>query len=259
MLNFIHCFQSEWLKKKHTLASWLVIVGGFFIPIIIFIVNLAYNDRYSTIVKSPHFWEMMWNNSWNSMAMFLLPLGVVLVVSLITQLEYKNNTWKQLHTSPQRFTTIFFAKLSIILLMMLQFFILFNIGIYLSGVLPNLFVRASSYPQEPIPYFIFLKENIKYFVDCLPIIVLQYLLGLQFKNFMVSIAGGIALWLASIIALINSWTYMYVIPYIYSSLNYFRGIGKSFPGHHIHYWAIAYFILFSVAGYVLYVTKKEKG
>jgi hypothetical protein len=259
MLNFIHCFQSEWLKKKHTLASWLVIAGGFFIPIIMFIVNLVYRDRYLKASASPRFWEWSWNQSWNSMAMFLLPLGVVLVGSLITQLEYKNNTWKQLHTTPQRLTTIFIAKLAIILVMMVQFFILFNVGIYLSAVVPGFIIKAASYPAEPIAYFVFLKQNIKYFVDCLPIIALQFLLGLQFKNFLVSIAGGIALWLAAIVVLINSWKYSYVVPYVYTSLNFFRGIGKFDDNAHIHYWAVAYFILFMVAGYVLYITKKEKG
>jgi len=259
MMNFIYCFQSEWLKKKHSLASWLVILGAFFIPAILLIAYFFYPDRYLKASTSGHFWISLWDNSWNSMAMFLLPLGVVLLTSLVTQLEYKNNTWKQLHTTPQRFTTIFFAKLAIILVMMLQFFILFNIGIYLSGVIPGLVLRAGTYPKEPIAWFAFLKQNIKYFVDCLPIIALQYLLGLRFKNFMVSLAGGIALWLVSIVVLINSWKYMHVVPYIYSSLNFFRGIGKYNNDVHIHFLALGYFILFIVAGYLLYITKKEKG
>jgi hypothetical protein len=259
MLNFIHCFRSEWLKKRHSLASWLVVLGGFFIPAAQLIGRLVYSERYAKANSSPHFWISLWNDSWNSMAIFLLPLGVVLVVSLITQLEYKNNTWKQLHVAPQRLTTLFIAKLAIILVMMLQFFILFNVGMYLSGVLPALFIKAASYPKEPIPYFTFLKQNIKYFVDCLPIVALQYLLGLQFRNFLVSIAGGIALWIGAIIVLINGWKYSYIVPYIYGSLNFFRGIGKFNDDVHIHYLALGYFTLFVLAGYVFYVTKKEKG
>jgi len=259
MLNFIHCFQSEWLKKKRSLASWLIIIGGFFVPTALLIAHILYPARYIKATTSGHFWISVWNNSWNTMAIFMIPLGVVLLGSLLTQIEYKNNTWKQLHTAPQKLTTIFFAKLAMIIVMMLQFFILFNLGIYLSGVIPGLLINGASYPQEPIPYFTFLKQDIKYFVDCLPIIAGQFLLGLQFRNFLVSIAGGIGVWLAAVIALINSWKYSYVIPYIYSSLNFFRTVGQYKDTAHIHYWALFYFVVFMVAGYLLYITKKEKG
>ena len=32
-MQFIHCFQAEWLKKKRSLASWLVVIGAFFTPV----------------------------------------------------------------------------------------------------------------------------------------------------------------------------------------------------------------------------------
>ena len=32
--TFVHAFQGEWLKKKRSLASWLVIAGSFFTPAI---------------------------------------------------------------------------------------------------------------------------------------------------------------------------------------------------------------------------------
>ena len=191
------------------------------------------------------------------MAIFLLPLGVILATSLITQLEYKNNTWKQLHTTPQRLTTIFFAKLAVITVMMMQFFILFNIGIYLSGVIPCLLIKGVPYPKEPIPYLFFLKENMHYFIDCLPIIGLQYLVSLLFKNFLVPVGGGIAIWILSVSVL--SWKYGYVFPYTYCGLNYLKTLGKYHEVINIHVAATGYFLLFTIAGYVLYISRKEKG
>ena len=38
---------------------------------------------------------------WEFMGFFLLPIGVILTTSLVTQLEFRSNTWKQLHTTPQ--------------------------------------------------------------------------------------------------------------------------------------------------------------
>src|SRR6478736_6495527 len=126
-LSFIHSFQSEWLKKKRSLASWMVIIGGFFTPTIVIIARLVHYDSLSAIYSAPDFWQKHWRTSWESVAIFLLPIGVIMATSLITQLEYKNNTWKQLHTAPLSLTTIFFSKLSVIMVMMLQFFVLFNI------------------------------------------------------------------------------------------------------------------------------------
>src|SRR5450432_935551 len=133
-ISFINSFRSEWLKKKRSLATWIVIIGGFFTPIIIIIARLVQHNKLIPIYTDANFWKLLWKNSWESMAIFLLPLGVILSTSLITQIEYKNNTWKQLHTLPLKLTTIFFAKLAVIIIMVLQFFILFNIGIYFSAL-----------------------------------------------------------------------------------------------------------------------------
>src|SRR6478609_2782413 len=105
--SFVWSFQSEWLKKKRSLASWIVIIGGFFTPVIIIIARLVRHDTLIPIYSNDNFWKLLWKNSWESMAIFLLPLGVILATSLITQIEYKNNTWKQLHTVPLKLTTIF--------------------------------------------------------------------------------------------------------------------------------------------------------
>jgi len=256
-MEFIHCFQAEWLKKKRSLASWLVIIGAFFTPSILILIKLIKSNTLREINMSPKFWENHWMNSWESMAIFLLPLGIILSASLITQLEFKNNTWKQWHTTPQHYTTLFMAKLAVIITMMLQFFILFNIGVYLSGVLPGLFIKGVPYPPEPIPYSMFLKQNINFFIACLPIIAFQYLISLQFKNFLVPVGSGIAFWIASVAAI--SWKYGYTIPYTYGSLYFLKIGGRYKQDINISGWAWGYFVAFTLLSYYFYVTKKEKG
>src|SRR5918993_775408 len=117
-MDFINSFQSEWLKKKRSLASWLVIVGAFFTPSIILMSRIKNAGKLSAVYVSNDFWQKLWHQTWESMAAFLLPIGIILAVSLITQIEYKNNTWKQLHATPQRFLTIFSAKFVVILIML---------------------------------------------------------------------------------------------------------------------------------------------
>jgi lantibiotic transport system permease protein len=258
--SFIHSFQSEWLKKKRSLSSWLVIIGAFFTPVIIIIARLIHHEQLASLYAKDNFWDQLWKSSWESMAIFLLPIGVVLATSLITQLEYKNNTWKQLHTLPLNFSTIFFSKLLLIIVMVLQFFILFNIGIYLSALIPYLLISGVPYPKAPIPFAAILKEDAYYFIDCLPIIALQYLISLRFKNFLVPVGIGFGLWIAALGAL--SWKFGYLIPYTYCPLNYLKnqtGGRAATPGINIHLLAVFYFAAISIVSYIMYLTKKEKG
>jgi lantibiotic transport system permease protein len=260
MTTFIHSFQSEWLKTKRSLAFWMVVIGAFFTPTIIIIARLWRYDRLGEIYSEERFWNQLWHSSWESMAVFFLPLGAILATSLITQIEYKNNTWKQLHTLPLSYTVIFFAKLAVIVLLMLQFFVLFNIGIYLSAMVPYLLVSGTPYPVQPMPYEFFLNENLLYFVDCLPIVALQYLISLRYSNFLIPVGLGFLFWVGSLGAL--SWKFGYMIPYTYTMFNYLKDAEKTravMPDVNIHVIAIVYFVVFTIAGYILYVNKREKG
>jgi len=256
MITFVHSFQSEWLKKRRSAAFWLVILGGFFIPAIILISRLVQFDELAAANASNHIWEVLYQRSWQFMAILLLPMGVILATSLVTQLEFRNNGWKQLHTTPQRLTTVYFAKLLVIVLMLLQFFILFNAGVYLVGVIPSVF-RSVPYPNEPFPWRTFLRGDGRWFVDCLPIVALQYLISLQFRNFLVPIGAGLAIYVGSMMGMF--WKYGYVLPYAYCAVNFLHNNVKVDRTADIQHWAIGYFVLFSIGSYILYITKREKG
>jgi hypothetical protein len=260
MTAFIHSFQSEWLKTKRSLAFWMVAIGGFFTPVIIIIARLVNYAKLPEIYSADTFWDKHWHSSWESMAVFFLPLGAILTTSLITQIEYKNNTWKQLHTLPLSYATIFFSKLAVIIVLMTLFFVLFNIGIYLSAIIPYLLVSGTPYPVQPPPWQRFLTEDALYFVDCLPIVALQYLISLRFKNFLVPVGLGFVFWVGALGAL--SWKFGYVIPYTYTMFNYLKDATQTravMPDVNIHLLAIGYFVVLTVISFILYITKKEKG
>jgi hypothetical protein len=260
MPTFINSFQSELLKTKRSLAFWMIVIGGFFTPAIIIVARLVRFSKLPEIYSADNFWDLLWKNAWESMAIFFLPLGAILSTSLIAQIEYKNNTWKQLHTMPLSYTTIFFSKLAVILVLMLQFFVLFNLGIYLAAIVPYLLVGGTPYPSQRLPYESFLRENFLYFVDTLPIVALQYLIALRFKNFLVPVGMGFVFWVGALASL--SWKFGYVIPYTYPMYNYLKaGVETKavIPDVNIHVLAVMYFGVITAVSYVLYVTKKEKG
>lgn len=259
-MTFINSFQSEWLKKKRSLASWLVIAGAFFTPLIILTARIKNYHALPKLYAADDFWQSAWNQSWESMAVFLLPIGIILATGLIAQIEYKNNTWKQLHATPQRLTTVFFAKFLVILIMLAQVFVLFNLGFYLSVMIPALVFSDVPFPAAPIPFEDFWAANVNFFVDCLPIVALQYLLSLQFKNFLVPVGVGFAVWFLGIGLL--SWEYSFLFPYIHGAINFLTTSGqfanRTVPIN-IEILALVYFAAFIAAGWFFYVTKKEKG
>jgi len=259
-MRFINSFQSEWMKTRRSLALWMVVIGGFFTPAVIIVARLINHAAVPDLYARDDFWQLLWRNSWESMAIFFLPLGAILSTSLIAQIEYKNNTWKQLHTLPLSYTTIFLAKLAVIVSLMAMFFVLFSIGIYLSAIVPYLLVSGTPYPTGPMRWQSFLLDDLYYFLECLPIVALQYLLALRFKNFLVPVGLGFLFWVGAIASV--SWRYGYVIPYTYTMFHYLAGAEKTravAPEVNIHILAAAYFVIISAVSYILYLKRAEKG
>ncbi len=254
---FLHSFQSEWLKKKRSAASWLTLAGALLIPAIMLAARIIESDQLYADNTSPKLWKMLFRDCWQGMAVFMLPMGIILVTSLVAQLEYRNNTWKQTHTTPQPLTFVFLAKFAVVLVMLVQFFILFNIGIFVAGMLPALFFPDIPFPYAAYPIKAILRENTSFFIAALPILGLQYLFSLQFKNFLIPLGLGIGLFVASMIAL--SWKYGFLIPYAhgahhFSGYSYGQVVGKE-----MYLYSLIYFAIFMLASYFMYIYRKSKG
>jgi len=254
---FVNIFAGEWIKKRRSFSSWLVIIGGVFIPLVNTLIFLFYPKQLISMHGSGDFWKQVSDFSWKSMAFMLLPMGIVLAVSLVTQLEYKNNTWKQLHAAPVSFANIYFSKLLVIITMLAQLFVLFNVGIYVSAVIPSFFNSKIPFPTYSMNAGFLLMENAQYFLLCLPMVAIQYMVSLQFKNFLIPIGAGLVFSVGGLMAL--SWEHAYTIPYTYTAMHYLQVQSKMLPAQNILVWSAASFVLFSLLGFWLYIRKKEKG
>jgi hypothetical protein len=252
--------RSEWLKQRRSAGLWLVVGAGFFIPALIIAVRLLRPAGLPAVYASADFWERLWTQSWESMSIFILPLVAMLCASLVTQLEYRNNTWKQVHASPQPFAAIYLSKLLMILVLVGGLLMCFNAGMFLAAIIPALVIPNVDWPAAPIPVAAFLKRNANYFVDALPIVALQYLLALRIRNFMVPLGIGMAIWILALGALV--WDYNYLVPYSYAAIDYTWTV-KSKVRHALpapaFVFALGYFVVFTVAGYWIYATRSDKG
>jgi hypothetical protein len=258
--DYVRCFQSEWLKKKRSLGSWLIVVGALFTPTIIVVARMLHRGKLPALYAASNFWTSYWRSSWESMAIFFLPMAAILVTSLIVQIEYRNNAWKQVNTLPLSLTTIYFSKLAVVLVLMAEFFILFDVAVYVSAMVPATLLGNVSYPRAHLPLRDFVADTGRYWVASLPIVVAQYVLSLRFRNFLVPVGVGFMAWVGALAAL--SWKDGYILPYIYTMLAYLRDDPKTritLPASQLNAWSIGYAVCFTLAGYLLFVNKQQKG
>lgn len=258
--TFIHVFHSEWLKRKRSFASSMVIGGSLFTPAIVAVARLIRHRQLPAIYAADSFWQTMWRSCWESMAIFFLPLGAILATSLIAQIEFKSNAWKQVHTLPVSTAVIFLSKLGVILVMLLQFLFLFNLGIYISAMIPWLLVPGVPHPRGAFAALPLFRENAFYFLHCLPIIAAQYLMALRSNNALIPIGIGFMAWVGAIAAVSSKFAVWW--PYSYTIIQYLRDKpkGAHLAAHgEIHWLALISFIVLTAVSYGMFVTKAEKG
>jgi hypothetical protein len=257
-MSFIISTQAELLKTKRTASFWLTILCAAFIPVILFIALFTDGDADKNLAKEP--WALFMNMGWQILTVFLLPAFIILVSTLVTQIEIKNNTWKQVFASPQSFANIYFSKFVAIHLMILFCYVLFNVLMISSAVIGNLFNEKYNFLEKNIDWERLVQLNTRTYVSILGISAIQYWLSLRFKNFIGPVVIGLALLVGSIIAMNFQWPHIHKYPYAFPSLSFdaIQKTGKLSTENHELY-SIGYFVLFIMIGFWDMKLRSEKG
>jgi lantibiotic transport system permease protein len=218
-------------------------------------------DHFTVALKDKP-WTLHFIQGWQALSVFLLPMFIILTCSLITQIEYKNNSWKQVFASPQTISEIFFSKFITIHFMILLCFLLFNIFMILSALAANTLNKGYSFFSHPVDWVMLAKINLKTYISTLAISAIQYWLSLRFKNFIAPIGIGLALLITSLV--IMNWEHIYKVPYAFPILS-FQAIQDLMRGKHArlilnHEWnSIGYFVFFTLLAFVDMKYRKERG
>lgn len=249
---FFRSFFSELLKIKRSSVFWLCVVGALVLPVVFTLRNIMAGFHINLSLKAD-VWMVQYAKIAQPFTAFIMPMGMILLGSLITQIEYRNNNWKQVHCTPQKYATIFFAKYAVLLMLMVFTFLLLNIAIYLFIITPTLILDGQM-PTAPMPLGSFATESVKCFIVGLPIIGLQYLISLRFRSFLIPIGVGFALFVFSLLTMGSNISV--ASPYSYS----FYYVNGQMPdlGHVYYFICILLFIGLSVINYLLYSLKKDK-
>jgi len=256
-MNLLISTRAEMTKTKRSASFWLSLLGAGVIPTLFF---LAY------VIKPERSYSQDWNRhilqGWQAFNAFLLPMFVILICSLIPQIEYKNNAWKQVFASPQTIGNIFFSKYLTIVFMILFLFVVFNIFMLLSAIIPNFFYSKFTFLTKSIDWSQVYRLNLKTFVSLLAIISIQYWLSLRFRNFIVSIGIGLALLITALIVYQFRWEHMYKLPYAMPVLTMEGALerhttGPMLQNHELN--SIGYFVFFSILAFLDMRFRKERG
>jgi lantibiotic transport system permease protein len=256
-MSFPISLRAEILKTRRSAAFWLSVIGAAFIPAIFFLMYFFKPEVFAQKVDNQP-WETHFTNGWQALSIFMLPMFIILTCSLILQLEYKNNTWKQVFASPQSLGNIFFSKFMTIHGMIFFCFFLFNLFMIVSAVAVNTFNKSYHFLDHSINWSFLLRLNFKTYVSILGISAIQYWLSLRFKNFIAPIGIGLALLIASLI--LSQWEHIYKIPYAHPLLTFL-----SIKKHETsllanHEWnSMGYFIAFTGLAFADMKYRKERG
>lgn len=257
---FVGVLRGEWLKLRRTWTTWMVVVCACFTPSIVLAMRLLRYRGLSALHAAPDYWERLWHAAWESSAIFFLPMGAVLATSLVVQVEFRNQAWKQVHVLPVLMPTLYYAKLTVVMSMIALFVAAFCVAIWMTAAIPALLVPGVALPAAPIPWSMIVRDSLSYFVGALPIIALQYAMALRFANVMVPVGLGFMLWVGTLGMLGTGWGSL--SPYAATMVQYIAsdpGGRMPPPMFEPHAQALVYFACFVAAGYALFAGARSKG
>lgn len=246
-MNLILSFRSEILKTKRTSIWYMAIVTALIAPIYSFL-NSSAPYRLAQIKNDP------WNFHFMGFGglllnMMILPAFLILVCTLLSQLEYRNNTWKQIYISPQPLKNVFVSKYLIVQLLLLGVILLSCLLMFGSLYAVDSFKENLNLSRHHLNWEMFLIFWGRIYVTVLAISALQFWLGLRFKNFIVPIVIGICLWIAGAMMMEeHQWKHDDKYPYIYPMRNNFP---KNPSERTTILWgSVIYTVIFLTAGYI---------
>jgi hypothetical protein len=258
-MSFAISARAELLKTKRSASFWLSIAAAGIIPALFSTAFLLRPDgALKNLEKEP--WTILFTWSWEALDIFIFPMYVILICTLIPQIEYKNNTWKQVFASPQSLGNIFFSKFLTIHLMIFFFYALFNFFVIAGGLLVNVFNNRFNFFDHSIDWQKLIRLNFKTYLSILGISAIQYWFSLRFKNFIAPVGIGLALLVISLIVRRFGWEHIYKLPFAHPllTLETFRQPNR--PLIENHEWnSVIYFVSFALLGFLDLKFKKEKG
>lgn len=196
-MNVLISIRSELLKTRRTASLYLTLVGAALGPAIYLFNVLTDEGELKGMGKYPLNALLKILSEMNAVGLF--PLFTILICTLLPQIEYRNNTWKQVFTSPQTKANVFFSKFMNVQLLMLVFLVathlfMFLVIVTLNFIKPTLGLFKHGFNESTL-----IVNAANAYLMMLAVCSIQFWIGLRSRNFIVPVGIGFALWLTGTI------------------------------------------------------------
>lgn len=195
-MNLAITFRAELLKTKRTSAFYLTVLGALLIPSMELLEMLTTSDSVARLYPDP--WQIYFKISLQMMISAILPLYMILICTLLAQVEYRNNTWKQVFGSPQSEVAVFISKFLNLQFLIISFILLNMIFLFLGALLLNSIDPKLDLFHKYLDWRHLVILLSKTFVCSLAISSIQFWMSLRFRNFILPLAIGFILWIAGV-------------------------------------------------------------
>ena len=246
-MSLLVSIRSERIKIKRSASFYLSFAAAAFTPFVNTL-DLIF-DGVGTEHRKVIFNEMFTSRSGTTGAI-AFPIFIILICTLLPQIEYKNNTWKQVLTSPQTKGNVFMAKFINIQLLIFLFIGAGQLLTLVSAIILHFAEPSLNVLHQPLNGPHILRTLLNSYVALLAITAIQFWVGLRFRNFIVSIGIGMGLWfMGTILVMQMKSDVIHYFPYSFHMY-------VSFPQFQlrdltvIHWSSLAYAALFLLIGYL---------
>lgn len=253
-MNLFVSLRSEILKTKRTAAFYFTLIGAAIVPFT-FLLNILMDGLEDTR-KDPLNSILKLHSEMNGLVIF--PMFVILVCTLLPQIEYRNNTWKQVLTSPQTKANVFMAKLLNIQLLILLFMVATYIFMSITIVAAHFMDPTVDLLHQPLDGSVVLTKAVNAYITVLAVCAIQFWIGLRFKNFIVPIAIGLGMWLTgTLMALEYHSSIATYFPYSFQIYPIFPKYQSAL--NQVAWTSVAFFAVFLVLGFVEFRRRRMIG
>lgn len=197
------------LKLRRTAALRLTLLSGALPVLLTF--TIFFFKGYVILKGGGTPWPRFISTAWQTAGTLLLPLFVVLLTSLVVNIETKATAWKHLYAQPVGRGAVFGSKLLLILALNAAALLLF-VGLLLgAGWLLGVLKPTLGFQTHAVPFGAVGWMLLRTYVATLGLLAVQYIVSLYWRSFVVPVGVGMGAVVAAFALL--QWEHVSKIPY----------------------------------------------
>jgi hypothetical protein len=245
-MKLLTALRAEILKTKRTASFYFTLVLAAIIPAIFLLNVLTGGSDLKAVAKDPL--NAIFQLGAERTGFMFLPLFLILVCTLLPQIEYRNNTWKQVFSSPQTKGNVFLAKFFNTNLLLMLFLVANIIFMALVILATHFFDPTLNLLHQPLDATRLLVRTANSYITMLALCSLQFWLGLRFRNFIIPTGVGLVLWIIGITLVFEESHLVDFFPYSFQIFPSSSKLQPKLP--QIAWTSVGYAALFLLLGFL---------